>query len=36
MENLRTRMTGRQLLMQQWVPLVWGQRAAWEEQVSPA
>jgi hypothetical protein len=36
MENLRARMAGRQVLMQQWVLLVWELRAAWGEQVSPA
>jgi hypothetical protein len=29
-------MAGRQVLMQQWVLLVWELRAAWEEQVSQA
>jgi hypothetical protein len=36
MENLLARMTGRQVLIHQWVLLVLELRAAWEEQVSPA
>jgi hypothetical protein len=36
MENLWARMAGRQVLMQQWVLLVWELRAAWAEQVSQA
>jgi hypothetical protein len=36
MENLWGRMAGRQVLMQQWVLLVWELRAASEERVSPA
>jgi hypothetical protein len=36
MENLRARMAGRQVLMQQWVLLAWGLQVASEEQVSQA
>jgi hypothetical protein len=35
-ERLQARQAGPLLLMQQRIPLVWEQRAAWEEQVSPA
>ena len=35
-EWLQARQAGPLLLMQQRIPLVWEQRAAWEEQVSPA
>jgi hypothetical protein len=36
LERLQMRQAGQLVLMQQWLPLVWEQRAAWEEQVSPA
>ena len=35
-ERLQARQAGPLLLMQQRIPLVWEQWAAWEEQVSPA
>jgi hypothetical protein len=36
MERLPLRQACRQVLVQQWVLLVWELRAAWEEQVSQA
>ena len=35
-ERLQARQAGPLVLRQQRIPLVWEQRAAWEEQVSPA
>ncbi len=35
-EGLQARQAGLLVLMQQRILLVWEQRAAWEEQVSPA
>jgi len=35
-ERLQARQAGPLVLMQQRIPLVWEQRAAWEEQVSQA
>ena len=35
-ERLPTRLAGPLVLMQQLIPLVWEERVAWEEQVSPA
>jgi len=35
-ERLRAQEPGSEVLMQQRIPLVWGQQAAWEEQVSQA
>ena len=35
-ERLQARQVGPLMLMHQRIPLVWEQRAAWEERVSPA